>query len=58
MTLECRLRSQQFGYAFDEGKPFPFEEFIRAIQSIVFMELRFVIEQFELGRSPGHMQKK
>jgi hypothetical protein len=54
--LEFSASGQQLGRAGGEGKSFAFQELIRALLSIAFDQLGFVVEQVEIRRRAGEVK--
>lgn len=56
MTRKLVRRSQKLRMAFDKGKTFTLQILVGAIFVVIFLQFRFVIEEFLLGWGTGHME--
>jgi hypothetical protein len=56
VAFEGVWRRQKFGHAFDESETLALDEAVGDGLSVVFLELRFVVEEVNLRRAAGHVQ--
>ena len=57
MLLELEDRAEQLRDSLEKGEPLPLDQVLGDRLAVIFRQLRFVVEEFELRGRAGHQQE-